>query len=121
MASMQPGTHHLTLYQGDTFKMDLRLREIDETGTPAGYIDLTGYTGLAQIRDSAGSDDIAASFVVTVKDQVAERGGVSLFLAASESASLERSGVWDFQLTSPSNEVTTYLAGSVKVLQEVSR
>ena len=126
--TVQPAAQDLTIYQGDTYDFFFRLRERvwdsgSETYVAGSYIDLTGYTnGKAQIRATPADSTVLAEFTVTLSNQSTIPGGVLLTLTASQTAALPTTGgVWDVQLTSPTAEIRTYIAGAVRVLPEVTR
>ena len=102
----------------------MRLRNV-VGGTPDTYMDLTGYTGKAQMRELAASAVVAAEFTVTILDQIATPGGLTISLSATQTSALEvKSHVWDLQLTEPAGaggKVRTWLKGDVTVIAEVTR
>lgn len=107
---------NLEIYQGDDFAVAVQVLGAD--GLPA---DLTGYTALAQIRfDVADKDFEVACEIATVVD--IENSQVNLSIHHDVTTLLtEGRYVWDMQLTSPTDVVTTVIAGSVSVVLEVSR
>lgn len=124
---MQPASQDLEIYQGDTFTFFFRLRNRvwdEETQTYIGgtYIDLTNYTGKAQIRATADDPTVLQELTVTLANQATLPGGVLVSLTAAQTAALPTTGgVWDVQLTSPTSEVQTFIAGRVTVTREVTR
>lgn len=114
-ANALPGVLNLRLYSGDTFERSLQFT--DSAGTA---IDITGWTFLAQIRESPGADLVLKAFNVTVTD--AANGNLDITLSASDVADLEAGRLlsWDLQRTTGSS-VRTYIRGSVKVDTDVSR
>lgn len=123
---MKPGKYDLEVYQGDTFRRTLRLRsrvlDVDGVTWIAGdYIDLTGYTGKAQFRETVLAADVAAEVTVTIGDQATLLGSVNLALTPIQTGALAKTGYkWDLQLTDPSGDVNTYLKGDVTVEPEVT-
>lgn len=123
---MKPGKYDLDLYQGDTFRRTFRVRarlfDTDSGLWTAGdYIDLTGYTGKCQFRETVIATDVAAELAVTILDQNATPGGISVTLTPAQATALTKAAYkWDLQLTNPAGDVSTYLAGTVTVTQEVT-
>lgn len=132
---MQPVPKDIDVYRGDTFEFFFRIRHrvydaTAQTYVAGDYVDLTGWTGLAQIRENADAAAVLASFTVTIANQAAleTRGGVLLTLPPAVSAGLPAlglppvpAGIWDVQLTNATAEVRTYYKGAVTVDKDVSR
>ena len=108
-----PGHANLEIMQGDTYTLGVQVR--NSNGTPA---DITGYTAIAQIRRaSAGADSVvAAEFTCAVTSPL-----VNISLTPAQTVTLAGQYVWDLEITSPTDVVTTILAGRVRVMAEVSR
>jgi hypothetical protein len=119
---MRPATHNLEMVQGDTFRKNLRLSLVDDDAVLIDYIDLTGCTGKAQMRESYEDPDITAEFVVTVMNQATTKGGVTIYLApATTEAIAVKKYVWDLQITNAAGDVTTYIGGDATVTNQVTR
>ena len=104
---------NLVIDQGSTFYTTLSL--VDDNGDP---VDLTNYTGAAQIRKHYSSST-ATSFEVTVDE---EGGTVSLALSANTSSNLVAGRyVYDVELTDPSDVVSRIFEGIVTVTPQVTR
>lgn len=121
-----PATYDLTIYQGDTFRLPLRLRTQNPDGTFGDYIDLTGSTVKAQVRATTFATDVLAEFTAELLDQtvVDTKGSVLLSLDPTTTAGLLTNGapgVWDVQITFADGSVKTYLRGSVTVVPQVTR
>lgn len=121
-----PGPKDITLYQGDTYVITGRVRRNVGTETEPIYepVDLTGHEGMAQVRRRATSSNIVATWEVEFTDPVA--GEFRLTLPASESKNVTKDAVWDFQTSYVSEvdgepTVLTWLAGTVTVINDVSR
>jgi hypothetical protein len=119
-----PAPLDITIYQGDTFELPLRMREVLANGTLGDYIDLTGSTIKAQVRATkAGS--VLAEFVYTPADQTdaATKGAYVLSLSHAVTAALSADSVggWDAQITYPDGKVRTLLRGKVDVEGEWTR
>lgn len=114
-ANALPGVLNLRLYKGDDFARGMQFTDSDGNG-----IDITGWTFLAQVRETPGGDTVLATFTVTVTD--AATGNLDIELAAADIDDLEtgRLLAWDLQVTA-SGAVRTYVRGSVKVDTDVSR
>ncbi len=115
MAEPIPARRSLTLYRGDTRIWD------DEFTLDGEPMNLTGYTLSAQIRTTPDSEDVQAVIDCAVLN--AAQGRVRRTLTAEESRKLIAGrAYWDYQLIRTSdNFVRTYMAGSVKVIGDVSR
>lgn len=123
--------YDLSIYQGDDYELTLRV-QVD-----GAYTDLTGATGLAQIRATAASSTVLATLTMTLDaDQTTNPGLLVLSIAdtstddipANAPTPLEAATLtstiplyyWDFELTF-GGEVHTYLRGYVNVYPQVSR
>lgn len=107
---------NLAIYQGDDWAAAVNVLNAD--GTPA---DLTGYTAQAQIRSGPADQSwaVAAEISCVVEDVL---GLISLSLTHDQTSLLtDQPYVWDMQITSPDNEITTLLNGQVAVALEVTR
>jgi hypothetical protein len=105
---------NIALYQGDDWAAQVTVLNADMT--PA---DLTGYTAQAQIRAGVADQQpvVAAQMSATVNPP----NQVLLALTHAQTAPMSGQYVWDLQVTSPGGIITTLLAGSVGVSQEVTR
>lgn len=119
-----PAIKDLDVYQGDTFELEVRLRDINADGTLGAYIDLTGSTIAAQARATKATA-VLATFGVTIWDQTDPdlRGGLTLTLTNTQTAALpgDTSVLWDMQRTDSQGRVRTLLAGRVLLTGEVTR
>jgi hypothetical protein len=104
---------NIHLYQGDDYNAEVLVENSD--GSPA---DLTGYTARAQIRIGVADTDeeVAAEFVTAIESPL-----VKLNLPRAIVTDLSGRYVWDLELTSPNDVVTTILKGDVVAEQEVTR
>lgn len=112
-----PGPLDLDLYQGDTAVYNLILTRTSADGEEKP-VDLTGATGLAQIRKNVRDANVLASLTVTFPDPA--EGKCRLTLTADESIKAG-SGVWDLQVTEADGTVKTWLRGVVTIDAGVSR
>jgi hypothetical protein len=83
-------------------------------------LDLTGWTGKAQIRPAVGGI-VLVEFTVTIEDQVESPGQFTVSATDEITAEIEvTAGVWDVQFTK-AGEVRTMLAGAVVIIPDVTR
>jgi hypothetical protein len=107
---MQPASLPLALYRGDTFRLQITLS--DQNNVP---LDLTGVVAKSEIRDRpAGAIIIELQCLITLPNII------NLTLLTADSHNLPAQGVWDLQLTYPSGDVKTPLAGPVAVTPDVT-
>lgn len=138
---MQPVAQDINIYQGDVRNFFFRVRQqvfnpLSGLYEPGDYTDLTNWTGKSQIRNLAGNQNtsLLAEWTVNIVNQTSTRGGVLLRLSPAQTAALPQSGptigaalaavptlVWDVQLTDPTGDPYTFIAGGVRVLPEVTR
>lgn len=106
-----PTNVDIVLWRGDYFKTTVQFTNPDTTP-----MDLTGYTAQASFRTSFGTGTPAATLQCTISSNV-----VTIELLSVDSEALTAGPyIWDFQLTDPSGNVRTYLAGDVTVYDEVT-
>lgn len=104
---------NIQIDQGADFSTEIDV--LDENGD---VVDLTGYTGAAQMRKHYTSSS-ATSFTVTV-DQTG--GSVILSMNAITTANIAAGRyVYDCELTSASNTVSRLVEGIVTVTPQVTR
>jgi hypothetical protein len=105
----------LSLYRGDTCSVALRLWADTAETDP---VDLAGVTITAQVRLTADSTTVVATFEVTVDGNT-----VLLLLPPAVTAVLPPKGVYDVQLdwNSDGTLIQTVLAGEVTVTADVTR
>lgn len=107
-----PSNYDLVLYRGDYFNTSVVIK--DSTGA---VINLTGYTAKCSIKSSFSA---VSSFDATC-NITAVQGLVEIMFPSSVTEDITAgSYVWDFQVTNPSGNVRTYLAGDVTVYDEVT-
>ncbi len=116
-----PATYNLALYQGDAWHMTIRLRERDEDGELADYVDLTDGEPKAQIRDLEG--ELMGEITCELGDQEDpdELGMVRFSLLSETTSEFTGNGKWDFQMDFGGGEIRTYLKGNVSVALEVTK
>ena len=107
-------TRDITVYQGDTYAHELRIKNSSNA-----VINITSRVYTGQIRKKRNSDSIAATFTSSITD--AANGVVILSLTPASTANVPAGTyVYDFQETNGST-VTTLITGIVTVIGEVSR
>lgn len=114
---MPAGVYNAYIEQGADWRILLSL--VDALDQP---MDLTGYTGAAQIRASASSSVVLASPTVTFVDRLA--GQLALSLTAVQTKALATAGLrfqettngaWDLYLTAPDGTVLRLLNGDAAI------
>lgn len=104
---------NIVVDQGSSFSTTINLTDTDDT-----VIDLTGYTGAAQMRKHYTSSN-SVPFTVTL---VAAEGTVSLALTANATANVVAGRyVYDVELTDPNGIVSRIVEGIVTVTPNVTR
>lgn len=104
---------NITIDQGSDFST-----EIDVLDDAGDVVDLTGYTGAAQMRKHYTSSTSTA-FNVSIN---ASGGTVTLSMNAATSANVTAGRyVYDCELTSSSNTVSRLVEGIVTVTPQVTR
>lgn len=120
---MSAGVANLLIQQGETFSRLITIE--DSLGVP---INLTGYTARAQIRLTAQSTTIAASFLCTF-DADRSTGKITISLTDTQTSAITATGdtysvlstyTWDLEIIVGST-VTRLLNGTVTVSPEVTR
>jgi len=120
-----PATYDLRLYRGDFFELTFVLREATWDGTqwvPGLPMNLTEWSGNAQIRSTYDAAGVLSTFEVEIVDEAG--GVVRLSMPGDQTAMIaETAAVWDVQLTDTSipPRVHTYLRGKVTIDKDVTR
>jgi hypothetical protein len=109
---MTPGKCPLSLYRGDTYAWRFVFWTDPEKTVPA---DLTGVLPKAEIRDKPGG-----AVIVPLACAVELPNVITAKLDATASALLPAAAAWDLQLTFPSGDVSTALAGPVAVTPDIT-
>lgn len=107
-----PARFDLQVRAGDSYQRTVRIRD-----SAGAAIDLTGYTGLAQIRDRAGGT-LLAEITVVIADP--ESGDLVISLTASQTRALPASAVWDLELDAGESSTHTIVYGVVVVTPDVT-
>jgi hypothetical protein len=110
---MLPGTYDLTLYRGDTTRIDFVLWHDAAKTQP---VDVSGAVAKAQIRDRPDSTAVVAELLCGGSGNT-----VTVTVPDATSAKLGKNGFWDLQLTWSSGDVQTVVAGLVYAEPDVTR
>ena len=110
---MEPATYDLTIYRDRDFSQTFYLKNLGVA------MDLTGYTGKAEIRENKDAVDLAVAFQVTIDPLI---GSVVISLTDTQTILLPIGDMaWDLVLTDPQGARQNYLEGQVKILGTVTR
>ena len=112
---MSAGTYNLIIDQGSDFALDLVIKQ---GGTA---LNLTNYTGRAQLRTSVDASSASASFSVTVTN--AANGALKMQLPAATSSGISAGQyVYDLEIfTANDSIVKRIIQGDVTLTPEVTR
>jgi hypothetical protein len=111
---MQAATRNITIYQGDTYVHELRIRN-----SANANVNITSRIYSGQIRKRRSSDATSAIFTSEITN--AANGIVVMSLTADQTANLKSgSYVYDFQEVNGST-VTTLMTGVVTVTGQVTQ
>lgn len=110
---MEPATHDLTIYRDRDFSQTFYFKTLGEA------MDLTGYTGKAEIRENRDAAALIVAFQVTIVPLI---GSITLSLTDTQTMLLP-DGVtaWDLVLTDPHGLRQNFVEGEVKVVGTVTR
>jgi hypothetical protein len=108
-----PGTYNLTLYRGDSYHWQFQLWANEAQTDPA---DLTDVTTKAEIRTQPGGTDIIELATSVELPHIVHMD----FTVDLWEPWLKAIGRWDLQLTYPSGDVHTVLAGAVNVTGDIT-
>lgn len=111
-AESLPSNFDLVLYKGDYFSTSVVIK--DSTDSP---LNLTGYTANCSIKASYSA---SSSFDATCTITALEGKVDILFPSTVTDGIAAGSYVWDFQVVNPDGNVRTYIAGDVKIYDEVT-
>jgi hypothetical protein len=111
-----PGTYPLSLYRGDTYAWQFTFWTDTAKTQP---LDLTGSTPKAEIRYSTGGVDVLAMTCTLTPPNIVN---VSLPAATWTAWPFKPSSrpSWDLQITTAGGAVTTYVAGPVVVVGDIT-
>jgi hypothetical protein len=109
---MIPGNFALNIYRGDDHAWRFVLwTDADKTIA----VDFAGMTVKAEIRDRPGGAVIVPAVVVVTLPNI-----VDVILDHDATRSLPASGRWDLQATDAGGQVSTFVAGAVKVTGDIT-
>lgn len=109
-----PAKLNYRITRGDDFADEVTIKE----GDPAAAVDVSARTFTAQVRSSADSTTIVASFVIDMTS--AATGVVGYSIADTVTDDLSGTYVWDFQQDT-GGVVRTLMGGSFTVEKDVTR
>lgn len=122
---MNPAPFDFTMKRGDTFEIFTRVREMVLVGSEyvqGDYVNITGWTGLMQARQTEDAPEIDATFDIVIADQGVTLGGYFIRMTAATSAALTfATAKYDLQFTLPDTSVHTFLTGVVTLSKDVSK
>lgn len=109
-----PGSKNISIYQGDTYIHELRIKDSSNIA-----INISSYAFTGQIRTAPASSDIEVSFTASILNGV---NGIVQFSLSSGVTSNIAPGTYyyDFQQDN-SGVITTLLTGKAVVEGQVSR
>ena len=112
---MSAGTYNLTIDQGSDFALDLVIKQ------SGSALDLSNYSGRAQLRTSVDASSVSATFTVTKTN--ASGGALKMELQAATSSALSAGQyVYDLEIfTSGDSTVKRILQGTATITPEVTR
>ncbi len=108
---MQPAEFDLSLYRGDTSRLQLKLWSDQAASQP---IDLTGATAASQIRNKPGGDIIVDMACTVTTPNIID----AVLLAADSDTLPKRRGAWDLEVTAA--DVFTPIAGKVTITEDIT-
>jgi hypothetical protein len=114
-----PGQKNFNLYQGDTYIIPVRLREVDSSGNSTP-IDLTDHTPKAEIRTAPG-EAVVEEFEVVKTD--AANGELELRLAHPQTTGMTGTYSYDLQTIvddEGTDVVRTWLRGEIRMTREIT-
>lgn len=119
---MLAGVYNIECDQGSTFTRTFTLDYQDAVDKTVWHPwDLAGYIARMQVR----SDPYAASTLLDLSMEdgylTLEDNKIHLYLPAEVTADVERSGVYDIEIVSPSGEVHKPVKGTFKLNLEVTK
>lgn len=118
-----PPVHTLVFVGGDAvhFRFQVQDLDADNPENPPVTRDLTGYTARAQVRQSATSETIVATWTITTP--LGSDGIVRMYLSGEETQPMAaiKQLVSDVELTDPNGDPETMLSLVLQVSQDVTR
>ncbi len=117
-----PSRVDLPIYRGDNVDAPFRLYSTPDNGVTKNYYDLTGYTGHAQVRRTAGSEVLLELDVAIVLPQTGSDKGKILVTADGDDTEVMPCSClkWDLELTDPQGGRRTWLRGEADVTCDIT-
>ena len=110
---MKPATYNLIIYRDRDFSQTFYFRTLGEP------MDLTGYSGKAEIRENQDAAALLVAFQVEIDPLL---GLITLSLTDTQTILLPvGAAFWDLVLTDPHGLRQSYIEGQVKVVGTVTR
>ena len=110
---MEPATHDMTIYRDRDFSQTFYLKTLGVA------MDLTGYTGKAEIRENRDDANLIVAFQVTIDPLI---GSFVVSLTDTQTILIpDGVSAWDLVLTDPHGSRQNYIEGQVKVVGTVTR
>jgi hypothetical protein len=110
---MEPATHNLTIYRDRDFSQTFYLKTLGVA------MDLTGYSGKAEIRENQDAAGLLVAFQVTIDPLI---GSITLSLTDTQTILIPvGAAFWDLVITDPHGVRQNYIEGQVTVVGTVTR
>lgn len=111
--TLKPKRYDIEIYQGDTFGFALQFK--DSTNA---LINVTGWSALAQIKNSDGTPAPTAAFTTVIGTT---DGKITIKLTDVQSGDLpEGEYKYDVQVTDSAGNKRTYIGGRITVVEDIS-
>ena len=112
---MSAGTYNLVIDQGSDFALDLVIKQ------SGSALDLTNYTGRAQLRTSVAASSTSATFTVSITN--AANGALKMQLPAATSSGISAGQyVYDLEIFTANNSIVKrIMQGEATITPEVTR
>ena len=114
-ANLKPKRYDIELYQGDTFKFSLVLKN---GGTP---INITGWTPLAQIKRLTDSSPAETPVLTTTVTGIEGKINIGVDATGTSALDADLEYKYDLQLTDTDGNVRTFIGGKITVTADISR
>lgn len=124
---MKAATYDIEFKRGDDYELFGRVRTmVWDAGqsklVPGPYRDITGWSGLAQVRTSEDATTTMFAFTVALGNQETVPGSFYVRAVPNDTKNLTvLVGVWDLQWTTDTGKVYTYVEGKVTLDKDTSR
>lgn len=117
----KPASYPLDIYQGDTYRKLFRLSGKASGGGIGDPLDLSGWTGKAQIRQAIGGTVLVEFTVEIDADQTTNPGQFTISASKETMQALNvTAAVWDCEFVKGADR-RTLLAGPVAITFDVTR